>query len=167
MLEWKRRFALAAWVGLLALVGCGGGNQATPLKASDSFSPASIAVTVNGENVTGRKLTAKICSGDDWCWRNPLPQGNPLDGVRGSGASDVWAVGEAGTILHWDGSAWTSVSIGTTSWLYGVWGSGASDVWAVGGLAPPCTGTAAPGRASRAPPLTTSPPSGGAGRTTS
>src|SRR5215813_14620495 len=109
LLGWKRRCAIAAWIGLLALVGCGGGgNQSTPFKASDSFSQASIAVSGNGENVTGRNLTAKICSGDDWCWRNPLPQGNPLDGVRGSGASDVWAVGEAGTILHFDGSAWTS-----------------------------------------------------------
>src|SRR5215813_2669094 len=94
MLGWKRRFALAAWVGLLALVGCrGGGNQSTPFKASDGFSPASIAVTGNGENVRGRKLTGSaVCSADDWCWRNPLPQGNPLYGVWGSGASDVWAV---------------------------------------------------------------------------
>src|SRR5215510_5695776 len=134
MLGWKRRFALAAWVGLLPLVGCGGGNQSTPFKASDGFSPASIAVTGSDENVTGRPLTGgAICSGDGWCWRNPLPQGNPLFGVWGSGANDVWAVGGPGTILHWDGFDWMSVSSGTTSFLSGVWGSGASDVWAVGG----------------------------------
>ena len=52
--------------------------------------------------------------------------------VWGSGASDVWAVGDSGTILHWDGSAWTSASSGTTFALFGVWGSGANDVWAVG-----------------------------------
>jgi hypothetical protein len=48
---------------------------------------------------------AEVCSADNWRWRNPLPQGNFLNGVWGSGASDVWAVGGAGTILHWDGSA--------------------------------------------------------------
>jgi hypothetical protein len=139
MLEWKRRFALAAWVGLLALLGCSGGgsNQPTPSKASDTFSPASIAATVNAENL--------VCSADKWCWRNPLLQGgsawsrvssgttNGLSGVWDSGESEVWAVGSTGTILHWDGSAWTSVSSGTTNYLLGVWGSGASDVWAVGG----------------------------------
>jgi len=41
-------------------------------------------------------------------------------------------VGSGGTLLHWDGSVWTSVSSGTTNILYGVWGSGESDVWAVG-----------------------------------
>ncbi len=52
-------------------------------------------------------------------------------GLWGSGASDVWAVGD-GTIVHWDGSAWTTS--GTWWWqvLFGIWGSGASDVWAVG-----------------------------------
>jgi hypothetical protein len=121
MLEWKRRFALATWVGLLALLGCssGGSNQPTPSKDSKTFSPASIAATVNGGNL--------VCSADNWCWRNPLPQGNWLGAIWGSGASDVWAVGGLGTILHWDGSAWTSVSSGTTNGLSGVWGSGASD----------------------------------------
>jgi hypothetical protein len=42
-------------------------------------------------------------------------------------------VGGFGIILHWDGSAWTRVSSGTTSTLSGVWVSEASDVWAVGG----------------------------------
>jgi len=138
MLEWKRRFALAAWVGLLALLGCSGGgsNQPTPSKASDTFSPASIAATVNAENL--------VCSADKWCWRNPLLQGgsawsrvssgttNGLSGVWDSGESEVWAVGSTGIILQWDGSAWTSVSSGTTSALHSVWGSGESDVWAVG-----------------------------------
>jgi len=126
MLEWKRRCALATWFGLLAFLGCSGGgsNHPTPSKASNTFSPASIAWTVNGGDL--------VCSADNWCWRNPLPEGNNLRAFWGSGASDLWAVGDFGTILHWDGSAWASVSSGTTNWLWGIWGSGASDVWAVG-----------------------------------
>lgn len=41
-------------------------------------------------------------------------------------------MGAGGTVLHWDGATWSTVTSGTTSTLYGVWGSGANDVWAVG-----------------------------------
>ena len=127
MLEWKRRFALAAWIGFLALVGCSGGgsSQPTPSKSRYTFSPASIAGTVNRGNL--------VRSSDNWCWRNPLPTGNNVRAIWGSEADDVWAVGDGGTILHWDGSAWMRVSSGTTIGLSGVWGSGANDVWALGG----------------------------------
>jgi hypothetical protein len=55
-----------------------------------------------------------------------------LDGVWGSNGSDVFAVGSNGTILHYDGTAWSPMSNGTTERLRGVWGSGASDIFAVG-----------------------------------
>ena len=56
-----------------------------------------------------------------------------LNGVWGTSPEDVWVVGDHGTILHWDGKAWTSdPSVTTSSDLYAVWGSGAGDVWAVG-----------------------------------
>jgi hypothetical protein len=68
----------------------------------------------------------------DWTWQNPLPQGNSLLGVWGSSGSDVFAVGGSGTILHYDGSSWSSMSSGTSNHLGGVWGSSGSDVFAVG-----------------------------------
>ena len=43
----------------------------------------------------------------------------------------LWAA--FGTILHYNGTSWSSVSSGTTQDLYSVWGTSASDVWAVGG----------------------------------
>ena len=46
--------------------------------------------------------------------------------------ADVWAVGQGGSIIHWDGGAWSAVNSPSTSELYGVWGSGPNDVWAVG-----------------------------------
>ena len=49
-----------------------------------------------------------LCSASNWCWQHPLPQGHHLNGVWGSGASDVWAVGEQGTLLHFDGKAWSA-----------------------------------------------------------
>ncbi len=56
----------------------------------------------------------------------------PYNGVWGSGPNDVWVVGDHGTILHWNGAAWSPVASGTTDDLYGVWGSGPFDVWVVG-----------------------------------
>ncbi len=55
-----------------------------------------------------------------------------LHSVWGSGANDVWAVGEAGAIVHWDGTRWAPFASGTTQRLNSVWGSGPTNVWAVG-----------------------------------
>jgi len=64
-----------------------------------------------------------------------------LGGVWGTSPSDVWAVGQYGTILHYtndddddndDDTAWSEMASGTTANLIGVWGSSPSDVYAVG-----------------------------------
>ena len=47
-------------------------------------------------------------------------------------ASDVFAVGGNGTILHYDGASWTPQTSGTALALFGVWGVSGSDVFAVG-----------------------------------
>ena len=54
-----------------------------------------------------------------------------LFGVWGSSASNVFAVGEGGTILNYNGAGWSSMgNPGLT--INGVWGSSATDVYAVG-----------------------------------
>ena len=50
-------------------------------------------------------------------------------------------MGDAGTILHYDGSAWSAIPSGTTVPLVAVWMNSATDGWAVGpwnGLPPTC-----------------------------
>lgn len=62
--------------------------------------------------------------------RVPAPtRGASLFSVWGSSASDVWAVGSGGTILHFDGQAWARVPTTTSETFHSVWGSGAGDVW--------------------------------------
>jgi hypothetical protein len=59
-----------------------------------------------------------------------------LSGVWGSSASDVFAVGSSGLILHYDGTSWTPMplqSAGQPEDLRRVWGSSGTDVFAVGG----------------------------------
>jgi photosystem II stability/assembly factor-like uncharacterized protein len=60
------------------------------------------------------------------------PIGTILYGVWGSSASDVYAVGEYGRILHYNGTAWTVQESGTPRTLYGAGGLSASQVYAVG-----------------------------------
>jgi hypothetical protein len=67
-----------------------------------------------------------------WEWQNPVPQGNSLHAVWGSAGNDVFAVGDAGTILHYDGTNWSRMESGTTNYLYSIWGNAADDVYAVG-----------------------------------
>jgi hypothetical protein len=56
-----------------------------------------------------------------------------LRGIWGTSASDVWAVGYHGKVVHYNGTIWSSVSSATTEPLVGVWGTSPSNVWAVGG----------------------------------
>jgi len=53
--------------------------------------------------------------------------------VWGTDADDVWVVGEAGTILHWDGDDWSLDELPGNPRLVTVHGASASDMVAVGG----------------------------------
>ncbi len=68
-----------------------------------------------------------------WSFRTPDTV-NDLEAVWGTSASDVWAVGQNGTIRHIadETGTWHAVDSPTTSHLHGVWGTSTNDVWAVG-----------------------------------
>ncbi len=53
--------------------------------------------------------------------------------VWGSGPDDVYAVGQHGTMLHWDGSTWSDILVGAEDDLISIWGTGPNDIVAVGG----------------------------------
>jgi photosystem II stability/assembly factor-like uncharacterized protein len=71
--------------------------------------------------------------------RIPCPlartQDNLLLGVWALSDKDVWAVGRASTVLHWDGTRWSSMNAGIPAniALRSVWASAPNDCWAVGG----------------------------------
>lgn len=74
----------------------------------------------------------KVCPHEHWCWENPLAQPRDMNAIWGTGPSDIWAVGEYGTALHWNGSAWLQIPTGTTVKLTAVWGRSSSQVWIMG-----------------------------------
>jgi hypothetical protein len=60
-----------------------------------------------------------------------IPPAN-VRAMWGASASDVFAVGLAGRILHFDGARWTAMPSGTAAGLLGVWGTSRWNVYAVG-----------------------------------
>jgi len=72
-----------------------------------------------------------------WHWQDPLPQGNSIRGVWGTAhketGADLFAVGDTGTILHYEGSQWTIMDSGTYNHLHGIWGAASNNIFAAGG----------------------------------
>lgn len=108
------------------------------------------AVGVKG-GVTGPNWASLILHWDGNAWSAApapaisSPGTSELRSVAAVSANDVWAVGAYSSpatgwwnqplILHWDGSAWSSVpapGFGTTSELNAVAAASPTDVWAVG-----------------------------------
>ncbi len=52
--------------------------------------------------------------------------------VWGAGVDDVFAVGDVGVILHYDGSTWSAMDSHTTKSLFNISGSSSHNVFAVG-----------------------------------
>lgn len=114
-----------------------GGWGGACMGADPAANPPTCTLTASGKQevkVTFNKRANldKVCSDPNWCWNSPLPQGNNLYRVWGASDTDAWAVGDMGTILHWNGVSWSQSPSGTQNGLYSVWGRAANDVWAVG-----------------------------------
>src|SRR6185437_132473 len=56
--------------------------------------------------------------------------GKHFRAVWGSGPADVWAVGDKGVILHFDGKAWADSPSGTDQSLTSVTGTGPANAYA-------------------------------------
>ncbi len=113
-----RRIDAVAFVAALLVAACGRSSAPAPRPAVDA--------------TAAEAWPAGICSGDGWCWAHPRPTGAKLNRLWGTGPSDVWAVGEGGTILHFDGTRWSRVPSGTANSLLAIGGRAAGDAWAIG-----------------------------------
>lgn len=89
--------------------------------------PLVVHYTLSGTAINGTDY-------DNLAVWNPQTSGvsSALLGVWGSSATSLWAVGDGGTILKWNGTAWAAQTSGVATSLRAVWGVDASTVWAVG-----------------------------------
>jgi hypothetical protein len=70
-------------------------------------------------------------NGISWTTDRTLPTSNYLRAVWAAAPNDVWAVGDSGAIIHFDGNDWTSSPSGVTQHLYAITGAG-NTLWAAG-----------------------------------
>lgn len=95
--------------------------QLTLRNAAGAVAQASHTLTVADLAI----VQGRTCSGADsggWCWQNPLPQGNPIQGSFWLDGQRGWAVGDLGTLLRTvdGGSTWTAQPSGTQGQLLNV-----------------------------------------------
>ncbi len=119
---------------LPALLLCG------PLALAGCWMGASVGSAGDGgddDDDTGGGITDPDTNGQgEWVLEElESPTAANLSDVWGSTWNDVWAVGENGVILHYDGAAWSladTSAIPEQQTLFGIGGRSASDVVAVG-----------------------------------
>ena len=83
--------------------------------------------------LAGVVIACSSCSSVSWTqWQEmDSPTTEVLHAVWGFASDDVYAVGNYGTIIHYDGTEWNTMS-GTSHHFESVWGASADDVWVVG-----------------------------------
>ena len=85
-------FALLASCMLLLLTGCQTAMSADPGRDLGSSSDDAGVFDQGLMADLSAGGTQPFCSVDGWCWRNPLPQGNPLQAVYAASPSRIWMV---------------------------------------------------------------------------
>lgn len=70
--------------------------------------------------------------GTSWVEYTISSSDSPFQAVWGSASNDVWAIGLAGHLWHWNGTAWSSETTLSSFAPYGMWGNSASNVWVCG-----------------------------------
>ena len=55
-----------------------------------------------------------------------------LYGVSGTNDSDIWAVGQESTVIHWNGTNWQEVELETNANMWSVWSPAANVAYVVG-----------------------------------
>ena len=64
---------------------------------------------------------------DGRAWRFVRSVPERMHRLWASGPADVWAIGEAGLVMHWDGSRWSEKRLAGD--LVSIWGRARDDIW--------------------------------------
>ena len=100
-------------------------------KVPNGAATGNVIVTVGGVDSNGFSFTVSAPSPVAWSteW---MGVGASIQSVWGTAANDIFAVGNSGKIIHYDGTKWSEMTSPTAQTLYYVWGMASNDVFAVG-----------------------------------
>jgi hypothetical protein len=125
----------------LALAACGGPSHDGPpgpdAGAGDAAPPPDTVPL--GDPFAALQALPATCTADHWCWRTPRPAGNDYDRVYATAADNLWLLGQHGTVMQWDGHAWTThhppVPAGQlpAQFPFSISGRRAGDMWLIFG----------------------------------
>jgi hypothetical protein len=105
--------------------------------ALSAWSERSDDVYIVGGGLDAPGLATLALHWDGQRWRDLAPTGEHtlwwVTGGRGE-SIDVWMVGDAGTVLRWDGATFTTIASPVGATLFGAWVAAPDDVWIVGGV---------------------------------
>ena len=107
------------------------GNFVSQLTSSN---PGTVTVSMQLAPLLSKPIDF-IAACSNWVEANTNASPAQLQSIFGTGGSDIWAVGQAKTVLHFDGASWQSESTGsapTTKTYFGVWAADTAHAWAVG-----------------------------------
>jgi len=88
------------------------------------------AAAVGQDGVLGIRTTGSKGKGK-WEWTQDKDR-RSFYGVSGTASDDIYAVGEGGVVLHWDGGAWSDISPTGGKSIWAVWAANADNVYIVG-----------------------------------
>jgi uncharacterized repeat protein (TIGR02543 family) len=125
---------------VISLTAQGSSSAFTGWTGACAGQSAICTVTVTGALTVSASFSPLACTPDMICWEAPLPFGYDLNSVWEIANNNVWAVGNGGSIVQYNGTGWSVSPSGTTNDLLSVWARNANDVWTV-------TGTNAAGNA--------------------
>lgn len=126
--------------------------------AWDGNTGVSVQSKNGGGNILGGSVNAMLCGGSahtavgdaggisrrssssgnstKWAITTPAPTAQNLRGLWASSDTNIYAVGDGGTILQFDGNTWTAVKVTNqptfSTNLHAVWGTSKDNVYAVG-----------------------------------
>lgn len=126
----------AGFIGIF-LTGCAGGEwQVVAEDVDDGWFLSVWGASQQDVWVVGGEPDAGVVwrgAEDDWSSMDLPPDTPLLNWVHGTSETDVWLAGISGTLLHWDGTAWTDHSQPVEEAFWGVYARSTTEVYAVGG----------------------------------
>jgi len=128
---------------LIVLTACGSSRNPTAPDAGPADAgpgaDAPLDAAALGDPFAALLALPAACSTDRWCWRAPRPAGNDYSRVFATAPDNLWLIGQHGTVMQWNGQAWTSHHLPVPDgqppgqFPFSISGRGPSDMWLIFG----------------------------------